>query len=685
MKKMLAILLACILTASLFSGCNWNIFDKEEGPVTGPIGKWDMPIPKINPLGSQNLYYGTEHAVGEHELTFVDNYQETSRSFSGELWRLMVKHDSPNPLYFLKKYAKKLGAQIYPSPYEDRVVFSLKNEKEPDVIWWGDAKYNGEGYELSVLKELHALPDKLLTFKPKEMGSGILNFSFATSSQGKQFQAITVTVPSGVVSATASYYMEKGVLSRKFDYSRELNSIKTSSFVLDDIPQGEGTLFWNFTWEEGNAPGEVTVLLQELYDIPQIKMGDELGALKISGIPFGSARVEVPKGGDVQHADGYSLEGDITPEGDTLFWLPAGFWNVVLEAEGINITSSKSRLVPVNAGEMTLLKLPNALKSTYSNLNAIYEEVDTTAEGIELFETKDLSETATISFAVHDPKKRDIFPDDKNTKVLEGGREVKIIDINRQGIPPSVVLLLDSSGSMKKEMAATIEAAKKFVQGLPENTFIQIVDFDSQARVLKGTTKAEVIKSLETVTAFGSTVLYDSIVMGLKILKDKQRPTLVVFSDGKDSSHDPKDVGSTATKQEVIDGIKEAIIPLYTIGFGPGHDGSTLKEFAGVSEGVYYPANDQKALENVFTAINSKFGNMFTLTYERPKELPKADTPVVSLVMDNSGSMDTDPAEEGCGYRIDKVKTLFHDFIVKLPEECLTQMINFHSSAMGGP
>lgn len=685
MKKLTAILLACVLVTGLLSGCSWNPFSQEKGPKTGPIGKWSIPIPKINPLGSQNLYADSQYMTGEHSLSFVENYQEASRAFSGEMWKLVVKDESKKPLDFLKKYAKKLGTVIYPSPYGDRVVFSLKSDKEPEVIWWGDAKQNGEGYELSVLKEVHALPDKPLVFKPRELGNNTLNFSFATSSEGKRFQSITVNVPDGIVTATSKLHMEKGVLTRDFNYTRELNSIKTNKFVLDDIPQGAGTMIWNFTWEEGKAPSEVSFLLQELDDIPEVKMGDELGALKVTGVPFGSARVEVPEWGEVGHADGYSLEGDITKEGDTLFWLPSGYWNVVLEADGINITKAMSRLVPVNAGEMTVLKLPGAIKSTYSSLNKIYEEVDTTLEGIELFETKDLGNTAAISFAVHDPKKRDIFPNDKNTKVQEGGEEVKILDIKRQGIPPSVVLLLDSSGSMKNEMQGTIEAAKKFVSGLPDNSFIQVVDFDSEVRVLPGKTKNEVIKSLGTVKASGSTVLYDSIIKGLEILKDKERPALVVFSDGKDSSHDPKDVGSSSTKEDVINGIKDTGVPLYTIGFGGGHDGSTLKEFAGISEGVYYSAKDQRALESVFTAINSKFGNLFTLTYERPRELPKADTPVVSLVMDNSGSMDTDPSEEGCGYRIDKIKTLFHDFALKLPPECLTQMIKFHTGALGGP
>jgi hypothetical protein len=101
MKKLMAMLLACILTISLLSGCSWNPFDMEKGPKTGPVGKWDMPIPEINPLGSQGLYASTEHLAGEHNLSFVENYQEASRTFSGEVWKLEVLDQSKTPLKFL--------------------------------------------------------------------------------------------------------------------------------------------------------------------------------------------------------------------------------------------------------------------------------------------------------------------------------------------------------------------------------------------------------------------------------------------------------------------------------------------------------------------------------------------------------------------------------------------------------
>jgi hypothetical protein len=98
-------------------------------------------------------------------------------------------------------------------------------------------------------------------------------------------------------------------------------------------------------------------------------------------------------------------------------------------------------------------------------------------------------------------------------------------------------------------------------------------------------------------------------------------------------------------------------------------------------DGAYYAAMDPSALDLAFAAVSGKFGNQFTITYERPTAVKDRDSdiPVVSFMIDRSGSMDMDPAEskEDVDYRIDIVKDLFHDFILKLPKGTLMQLGSF--------
>jgi len=694
MKKILSILLAAFLIFGCFTGCQ-NGSKKNEpkvkttknvkGPKTGPVGKWDIPIPEINPLGTQSLYTTTSYETGGCEIKYIENFTENAKNVEGEVWTLEVADPSGIPLEFLKEYAQKIGASTFSSAFGDRLTFTYK--KDEDSLWWGDALQTDQGYTLSVIKEAHVPAGKEVKFTTANVKTeDNPNISFVTQTDGSHFQSATVNVPSGSLTVNIEGSYKTGILERSIDYERELSSKKANTFVLDDLPQVSDTLIWKFIWEPGNAPAEFTFKLDELGEIPQVKQGDELGALKVCGVPFGSASIEPQNGIEYSYGENYSIEGDMTPEGDTLFWLPAGLWNLLIPTGGTGLVSCKTRLVPVNAGEMSVVTVPNSLSSAFSTLNRIYADPENLTGGIEITETRDEGSTAAVSMLVNDPKDRNVFPSKENTTITEGGQKVEILDITRQIAPPSVVLVLDSSGSMGKQMPATLEAAKKFISGLPDKTFVKVIDFDSQIRVLKGDTKDTVIKSLSSVTASGSTMLFDATLEGIELLEGKGRPALVVFADGADSSVDGQGQGSSATKDEVIEAVKEAGIPLYTIGFGDKADKQALKDFSAASGGEYYSAKDNKALESVFEAIGSKFGNSFVMKYKRPTEAALSDTPVVTFIMDASGSMDTDPAEdEGCGFRIDKTKALFHNFVLKLPDQCLLQMMSFQSTALGGP
>jgi len=119
-------------------------------------------------------------------------------------------------------------------------------------------------------------------------------------------------------------------------------------------------------------------------------------------------------------------------------------------------------------------------------------------------------------------------------------------------------------------MKATIEAAKRFVESLPDSSSVWIVDFNTQVNTLSGSTKADALKNLETIKAGGGTKLYDATAKGVELVKGKSRPAAVVFTDGVDSRDDIPayhSYGSLITKDEAVDLIRESNVPVYTIRF----------------------------------------------------------------------------------------------------------------------
>ena len=166
-----------------------------------------------------------------------------------------------------------------------------------------------------------------------------------------------------------------------------------------------------------------------------------------------------------------------------MFLLPPGYWNVLLPSGSAGVEETRIRLVPVSSGEMTIVNVPEAVNSAYSVLSLEYGDPDSFTGAIEINEAKDEGDTAKVSFVVNDPKDRDVFPDKENMIITESGKKVEILDITRKVLPPSVVLVLDSSGSMGNLMGATLESAKNFIRGLPDGTYIRVIDFDTDVKV----------------------------------------------------------------------------------------------------------------------------------------------------------------------------------------------------------
>ncbi len=646
-----------------------------------PIGKWDVAIPYLNPFGSQDNYQSVDYTPNQtHEFKYVDEgNRETARMTGGDLWQLQVQwQDSQtDPWEDLKLYVSELGGKFYMGASEDSWV--LRADDPEGTVWWAVAAKYGEGYLLKVYRELRLKHGESVTFQTSAYPNQ--EIYFMTTNERHKYQSLKVDLAEGQVRLAGKSFYSQGQYRRDLAYNQDLFAYKTNQYTLNDIPQiTSAPLLWKLTWSPDSAPKEIVFTLDEGEDIRPVKDGERLGALKVRGDALGLITVEVPPGVTLTHPE-LHLKGDKTPEGDTLFWLPSGFWNVVVEPE--NRTPLNTRLVPVSAGEMTELEIKPLLQSAYRN-DGIGDASGEESK-LKIEEAVELGDQARLTFMLLDSQNPQFTPSMKDIDIVEGGRSGKPVKLDRIATPPSVVLALDSSGSMSKSMDQVLKSARAFIQRLPDNAPIHLIDLDSEIRVLEGSGKQEVLANLDQIKAKGNTKLYDSVIEGLTLLKGKQRPTLFVFTDGVDSNAEKAGTGSKASKSEVEQAVRSSGIPIYSIGFGPDHDNSTLLELAAMSEGTYYSAQDTAALNHVFAAINDRLGNRFELTYERPKEQSPSDVPVIAMTLDVSGSMDVDPASGNGDYRIDKVKHLFHDFIGQLPDNSLMQLLSFSTELKFDP
>ena len=123
-------------------------------------------------------------------------------------------------------------------------------------------------------------------------------------------------------------------------------------------------------------------------------------------------------------------------------------------------------------------------------------------------------------------------------------------------------LLLDTSGSMERELALARTAAIKFLNLLPRSQDITLVDFDTEVRVTRYPQRdfPRMVERIRSRKADGQTALYDALGVYLDGAQGQTgRPVLVIYSDGADSR-------SELSFKEAQDLLKGSNATVYAIG-----------------------------------------------------------------------------------------------------------------------
>ena len=219
-------------------------------------------------------------------------------------------------------------------------------------------------------------------------------------------------------------------------------------------------------------------------------------------------------------------------------------------------------------------------------------------------------------------------------EVYEDGAKQKLTFFSRTQQPISLALLLDTSASMDERMGIAQEAAIGFARQLHKDDQAEVIDFDSQVRILQGFTNdaATLEKAIRQTTPNGSTSLYNAIYISLKELKkvkaaavsDIRRQAIVLLSDGDDTS-------SLIEFDEVLDLAKRSETAIYSIGLRQGEIGRrefkeaefVLKQLATETGGRAYFPTDARELQKIYQSIWDELSSQYAIAYSSTN--PKRD------------------------------------------------------------
>ncbi|MBN1627783.1 MAG: FHA domain-containing protein [Deltaproteobacteria bacterium] len=213
-------------------------------------------------------------------------------------------------------------------------------------------------------------------------------------------------------------------------------------------------------------------------------------------------------------------------------------------------------------------------------------------------------------------------------KALEDGKEIAVKEVSQTDEPMSVVLAIDTSGSMraqdrsgKTSMEAAKEAAVEFISMLKDNDQVALFSFDNETNFhldfsVDHEASIRAVKSLSAKYK-AATRLYDTALEAVKKASEipKGRRAIILLTDGKDekgegtrSIHSSNDVIDAATTKTIR-------VPIYTMGVGPQVDAKELGRIASLTGGRSMLASSLSELPGFYRTIANQLKNQYVIEY----------------------------------------------------------------------
>ena len=183
----------------------------------------------------------------------------------------------------------------------------------------------------------------------------------------------------------------------------------------------------------------------------------------------------------------------------------------------------------------------------------------------------------------------------EDLEVEEDGVLQKVDTFHESVLPVTIMLAIDSSGSMKRSAAAAQDAAREFVSALRPEDEIGMITFATTANYIHSpTTRRDwTLAALDKYVADGGTALYDALHDSLaQVGVAKGRRVVVVVTDGRDENAASTGPGSTHSWNEVVDRLQQTEAIVYAVGLGTRVERERLQELADRSGGsAFFPAD----------------------------------------------------------------------------------------------
>jgi VWFA-related protein len=223
-----------------------------------------------------------------------------------------------------------------------------------------------------------------------------------------------------------------------------------------------------------------------------------------------------------------------------------------------------------------------------------------------------------IELTIRDLTRQYIDVTASDLAVFEDGVEQTIDGFEESLTPVSIMLLLDSSGSMRRDQDAVRAAARSFAAQLPGKDRVGVITFADKPVMTQDLSfiREFILWAIDAYQVGGGTSLYDALGSALtRLSRAEGRTAIVLLTDGRDENNPGTGPGSTLSIDDVLARLEEVDATVYAIGLGPTVDRETLERIAATSSGeAYFPA-DVSTLGDDYRRILENLRRRYVISY----------------------------------------------------------------------
>lgn len=203
----------------------------------------------------------------------------------------------------------------------------------------------------------------------------------------------------------------------------------------------------------------------------------------------------------------------------------------------------------------------------------------------------------------------------------------------------TTILAVDVSNSMRGErFSEAKEAALVFLQGAPDDLLVGIVTFARDVTTVQEPTldRERVAGVIDELTLSPQTRLYDGVIEAIGALGEEGSRSLVVLSDGKDTSQTAVDA--------VTEAIRAAGVKVDVVALEQSTDArEPLEQMATAGGGALLTADDPAALVELFSDEAATLANQLLVRVRIPEDLSGTEG-TVAVSLEAAGERFTDTA-----------------------------------------